>query len=124
MPATILLVEDAADLRDLYRGILETSGYTVLAAQDGPEALRIAEAHPEPIDLLVTDLILPGVDGQEVARRLLATHPTMKVLYISGYADEKTVAAHAPVGPLLRKPIALDALRATVKELLRQPPPG
>ena len=124
MPATILLVEDAADLRDLYRGILETSGSTVLAAQDGPEALRIAEAHPEPIDLLVTDLIMPGLGGQEVARRLGTTRPTMKVLYISGYADETTVAAHTPVGPLLRKPFALDTLRVTVEELLRQPRPG
>jgi len=120
-PITLLLVEDDSDLRYLEQAALEMDGYTVLAAHDGPEALRIAEQHAGPIGLLITDLIIPGIGGQGLARRLRATRPELKVLYVSGYADQKTLAAHDPGVPLLRKPFRLDGLRALVRELLAGP---
>jgi len=120
-PITVLLVEDDSDLRYLEQQALEMDGYTVLAAHDGPEALRIADQHVGPIGLLITDLIIPGIGGQGLARRLRATRRELKVLYVSGYADQKTLAAHDPGVPLLRKPFRLDGLRALVRELLAGP---
>ena len=120
-PITILLVEDDSDLRYLERTALEMDGYTVLAAHDGPTALRLADEHGGPIGLLITDLIMPGIGGHGIARRLRETRPTLKVLYVSGYADQKTLDAHDPGVPLLRKPFTLDALRGLVRELLTGP---
>ncbi len=99
------------------------SAYTVLAAAEGPEALRIAGQHARPIDLLVTDLVMPGMGGLELARRLRAKDPAVKVLYVSGHADEKTLAAHEPGAVLLRKPVTFDALLAKVQDMLGQPRP-
>ncbi len=82
-PITVLLVEDDSDLRYLEQAALEMDGYTVLPAHDGPEALRIADQHVGPIGLLITDLIIPGIGGQGLARRLRAARPELKVLYVS-----------------------------------------
>ncbi len=124
MRATILLVEAAGDLRALHRGALETGGHIVLAAADGPEGLRIAERHAGPIDLVVTDLIMRGMSGLELMARLRTAQSATKALYMSAYADEKTIAAHDPGAAVLTKPVAIDTLRAKVEEVLGRPRPG
>lgn len=117
---TILLVEDEQAVRALARAALEPCGYTVVEAGDGAEALAWCEKHRGPIHLLLTDVVMPGMDGPELARRLTALHPEMKVLYISGYPH--TVPADRPAsglgGELLEKPFAPGALRRKVREVL------
>jgi two-component system cell cycle sensor histidine kinase/response regulator CckA len=90
---TILLVEDTDMVRSLVAATLESFGYTVLAAASGAEALEIAEARLEPIDLLLTDVVMPRMNGRELAERLLAKHPDMKVLFTSGYPAD-TIIRH------------------------------
>jgi two-component system cell cycle sensor histidine kinase/response regulator CckA len=117
-PATILVVEDEAGPRALMREILETKGYTVLTAGDGLEGLHVAEQHAGPIHLVITDLLMPRLGGQAMVERLLPAHPSMKVLYISGYADEKTRAALGLDAPILPKPFVPDALLTKIQEVL------
>jgi PAS domain S-box-containing protein len=90
---TILLVEDTDMVRSLVAATLESFGYTVLAAASGAEALEIAEARLEPIELLMTDVVMPRMNGRELAERLLAKHPDMKVLFTSGYPAD-TIIRH------------------------------
>src|SRR5207245_2016629 len=85
---TILLVEDEAPLRLLLRNVMENAGYHVLDAGDGAEALRKWERHAESIDLLLTDVVMPLINGHELATRLTRIAPRMKVIYMSGYADD------------------------------------
>ena len=104
MKATILLVEDSEDLREIMRQGLEMANYDVLVAADGVAALQVAERHPEPIHMLITDVMLPGLRGPELAVQLYKSRPDMKVIYISGYSDD--ILANAPVqGLFVRKPI-------------------
>src|SRR5262249_52494177 len=84
---TVLVVEDQADVRRLTTKVLETRGYAVLSAGEGAEALRVSQRHAGPIHLLATDVIMPGMNGREVALLLSAARPEMRVLYLSGYAD-------------------------------------
>jgi two-component system, cell cycle sensor histidine kinase and response regulator CckA len=117
---TILLAEDDAALRGYVALILEGTGYTVLQAQDGTEAMSIARAHEGTIDLLLTDLTMPGRGGRELARRLEEERPGIGVVYMSGYsstgADEELLAeCHLE---LLRKPFAPAALLQTVRRTL------
>ena len=117
---TVLLVEDEPALRTLLRRVLESHGYTVLAAADGEEALRVAAAQAEPIQILVTDVIMPGLSGIELAELVRRAQPATKVLYLSGYSDE-SVTRSVLVGPgsaFLDKPFGLGALLRTVRELL------
>jgi PAS domain S-box-containing protein len=117
---TILLVEDEEDLRRLARQILTLHGYTVLAAMNGQEALRLAEAHPGPIDLLVSDVVMPGMDGRQLAARIAARRPGLKVLFMSGYTDD-AVLRHgilASDAAFLQKPFALEALPLRVRRAL------
>jgi len=88
---TILMVEDEELLRSLVRRILERAGFTVLAAADGEEALAMAAAHTGPLDLLLTDVVLPGVNGKIVAERLTALRPGTPVLFMSGYTEDAIV---------------------------------
>lgn len=116
---TILLVEDAAPLRELTRRILEDCGYTVLDSGDPAETIRMAGRYKGPLPLMITDVVLPGISGYVLAGRLAAARPEMKVLYTSGYADHDVV-----VGPdcaFLEKPFARDALVRKVRELLDSP---
>jgi CheY-like chemotaxis protein len=83
----VLLVEDEAGIREVARRILERRGYRVIAAADGHEAIGLARAHDGPIDLLITDVIMPGMLGKEVAEQILALRPDTQVLYMSGYAQ-------------------------------------
>jgi two-component system cell cycle sensor histidine kinase/response regulator CckA len=118
--ATILLVEDSPDVRKLMRDILTGLGYVVLEAVDGQEALLLAGTHSEPIELLVTDLVMPGLSGLELAERLAPIRPAMRVLYVSGYGDPETVtrALEDPTVAYLQKPFALTELAYKVKEMI------
>ena len=117
---TILLVEDESNVRQLARQYLENQGYTVLEAADGAAAIEISNAHPGPIHLLLTDVIMPGMNGRELARRVSALRPETKVLYMSGYT-ENAIAHNGILDEgiaLLQKPFTLTTLRTKVREKL------
>jgi signal transduction histidine kinase/ActR/RegA family two-component response regulator len=117
---TILLVEDQGDVRDYVRDVLEAQGYTVLLAKEGAEALEIARTHAGRIHLLLTDVVMPGVSGRELAERLVGARPDVAVLYMSGYPD-RAVVDHGILGPgvtFLQKPVATDALARKVREVM------
>jgi PAS domain S-box-containing protein len=117
---TILLVEDEDAVRQLSKLVLESSGYTVIEAKDGKEALELAEWHSGTLDLLVTDLVMPKIGGQELAARLLPSHPRLYVLFVSGYPDEDAASAEGlgPRAAFLQKPYSPAALSSRVRELL------
>jgi len=117
---TILLVEDEAMVRELFRDVLEAAGYRVLEASNGVEALELVSRFREPIDLLVTDVIMPGMGGGELVRRMAEERPTTKVLYVSGYTDDALVrrgVIEAGVS-FLQKPCMPDELSRIVREIL------
>ncbi len=117
---TILLVEDNAMVRDLAVDALREAGYHVLLAEDGLEALRLASAHPQPIDLLVTDVVMPEMSGVALAERLTAERPGLRVIFMSGYTDE-TIAHHGVEkgsSVFLSKPFMTDTLLVKVREVL------
>src|SRR6185295_8082336 len=87
---TILLVEDEDGVRSLARLVLESHGYSVLEAGNGEQALRMCQRSGRPIDLLATDVVMPHMSGPELARRLEASQPKMRVLLMSGYTDDAT----------------------------------
>jgi two-component system, cell cycle sensor histidine kinase and response regulator CckA len=120
---TILMVEDDAALLQVNRRSLEEVGYTILAAGTPAEAVHIAESHPGPIHLMVTDVILPGISGPRLASNLSPVRPEMKVLYVSGYTYD-TIAQHGvlePGVPFLQKPVSLKMLVSRVGEMLATP---
>jgi PAS domain S-box-containing protein len=122
---TLLLVEDEATVRELVLELLQREGYTVLVAGHGEEALAVAARHAGPIHLLVTDVVMPGMSGGELASRFLAARPGMRVLYISGYSDDAIVRAgvsHAD-SAFLQKPFSYEAFAGKVRELLDRPAP-
>ncbi len=86
-PPTVLVVEDEEEVRALARDVLEMNGYTVLEAMDAADAIRIDETHPGPIHLLITDVVMPRMSGPELARRLRAHRPSLRVLCMSGYPE-------------------------------------
>ena len=117
---TVLLVEDEESLRHLLNETLETHGYSVLVAQDAADAARIAEEHSGPIELMVTDVIMPGMTGPRIVDLIAPTRPEMKVQFISGYSDE-AVARHGLAGPgraFISKPFSPETLLRQVRELL------
>jgi len=117
---TILLVEDEENLRRLARQSLETQGYSVIDAPDGASAIKISQAHKGPIHLLLTDVIMPGMNGRELANQLSPTRPEMRVLYMSGYT-ENHIGHNGTLDQgitLLQKPFTLPALKAKVREVL------
>jgi PAS domain S-box-containing protein len=116
---TVLLVEDEAGVRHLARDVLRRYGYRVLEAGEGGEALSLAAAHEGAIDLLLTDVVMPGMSGAELAERFRALRPEARVLYASGYADD-AVISHGVTGgvPFLQKPFEPDELVRRVRELL------
>ncbi len=119
MPATVLVVDDDDKIRQLAREILEMNGYMVLVARAGEEALRIAAEHGGSIDLLISDMIMPRMSGAQLFEQLALARRDLKALYISGYADQKTAAAHNIRAPLLLTPFTPDGLLTAVREALR-----
>lgn len=115
---TVLLVEDEAPVRELAALALRRAGYRVLAAGSGEEALSLAEAFDEPIHLLLTDVVMPGLKGPEVAARLKRTRPDIAVMLMSGYAAEVVKGEDLPPGGLLAKPFSHRALLAAVRTAL------
>lgn len=117
---TILLVEDAEALRKLAHMFLRDNGYDVLTAADGSEAMRVAQQSSAPIHLLLTDVVMPGMNGRALAERLALGNPAMKVLYMSGYTDT-FIAGHGALEPgtqLLHKPFTEETLTRKVREVL------
>jgi signal transduction histidine kinase len=120
---TILLVEDEDAVRELAREVLQAGGYTVLEARHGQQALEIAEAHQGSIALLLTDVVMPGMDGPSLARHLAAIRPGIRLLYVSGYADRVAEGEDGvPAAALLHKPFSPAVLAAKVREVLDAPP--
>jgi PAS domain S-box-containing protein len=117
---TILLVEDEATVRRLAREYLELQGYSVLEASDGAAALQISRVQKGPIHLLLTDVIMPGMTGRELATQLAKSRPDMKVMYMSGYT-ENAIGHNGMLDAgivLLQKPFSLPTLRTKVREVL------
>ena len=117
---TVLIVEDDEVVRRLTCQILEMRGYRVMEAIDGNQALQIAENHPEPIHLAVTDVVLPQMSGKELADRLFTSHPETKLLFISGYGGDAVLhrgISGEAVG-FLQKPFSPDQLTRRVREVL------
>jgi PAS domain S-box-containing protein len=117
---TVLLVEDDVAVRGIVRENLASIGCRVLEAQNGPEAIRIAEEHAGPIHVVLTDVVMPGFNGQELAERLAASRPDTKVLYMSGYTDD-VVVRNALLGAhvaFIQKPFTSQALARKLSELL------
>jgi two-component system, cell cycle sensor histidine kinase and response regulator CckA len=122
---TILLVEDEAQVRALARDALRMQGYTVLEASHGDEAIEISNRHPGPIQAMVTDIVMPRMNGREIYERLLPMRPDLRVLYMSGYT-EGAIAHHGALDPgtaFLQKPFSLAALATKVREVLDAPTP-
>jgi PAS domain S-box-containing protein len=117
---TILVAEDERAVRDFTARALQSYGYTVLEAADAEAAARLADRHRGEIAMLVTDLVMPGASGRQLADRLVAARPGIKVLFISGYAEELFTARSAlqPGVAFLQKPFTARALAAKVREVL------
>ena len=120
-PETVLVVEDEEALRNLAREYLQSSGYNVLLASSGTEALAIADKHRGSIQLLLTDVVMPGMTGWELAKLLTIRHPEIHVVYMSGYTDDAIVRRGLldPSVVFLQKPFTLDALSRKLKEVMR-----
>jgi CheY-like chemotaxis protein len=120
---TILLVEDEDGVRALVTQVLSRQGYTVIETSHGQEALEQYERHTGSISLLLTDVVLPQMSGREVAERLKALRPNIKVLYMSGYTDD-AILRHGVIGQetaFLQKPFTTASLARKVREVLDQP---
>jgi len=120
---TILLVEDAEDVRDLARDILGLMGYNLMTASNPVEALQVSQDHSGVIHLLLTDVIMPGMSGRQLADRLVADRPGLKVLFMSGYTDN-AIVHHGVLDPgtaFVQKPFTPDSLSRKVREVLDAP---
>ena len=121
--ASVLIVEDDIGVRKFTAQVLRDAGWTALEAEDPAGALAIASCESQPIDLLLTDVVLPGVNGSELAERVCTMRPGLRVLFMSGYAPEEIVASGAlPMGEqLIRKPFTPSVLRQRVAQMLKSP---
>jgi CheY-like chemotaxis protein len=111
---TVLLVEDEAMVRELAREVLELEGHVVLEAADGAEALRVADAHEGAIDVLLTDVVLPQIPGPELADRLVAARPGLRVVFMSGYPERHLASIEGRRAIFLAKPFRPTDLAAGV----------
>jgi PAS domain S-box-containing protein len=115
---TILLVEDESALRSVCRVYLESKGYTVLGAGNAKEAMRICQSHELPIHVLITDIVMPGVGGLELAKSALEMRPALSVVFVSGYTDSRLDREAISFAKFLQKPFSFDALARAVRSLL------
>jgi two-component system cell cycle sensor histidine kinase/response regulator CckA len=117
---TVLLVEDEEAVRALSRLVLVSSGYTVLEARDGQEGVRVARQHTGPIHALVTDLVMPGMSGRQLAELLVRDRPDLRILFMSGYTDEAVMRQGVPESgfAFLQKPFSPLGLARKVREVL------
>ena len=116
---TVLLAEDEDAVRELASEFLKASGYTVLLAKDGLDALGIAEQHRKPIHVLVTDVVMPRMRGTELARKLKRCHPELKIVYMSGYLEHNSHPdGYEPESAFLQKPFARDSLLQKIEEAI------
>jgi two-component system cell cycle sensor histidine kinase/response regulator CckA len=122
---TVLLTEDDDAVRRLVRSALRQHGYQVLEAANGGEAILLSEQHAAPIDLLITDVVLPRMSGRHLAERLTAARPAMKVLFMTGYTDDAIVrhGVERSEVALLQKPFTADDLIGRVRQVLDEPAP-
>ena len=117
---TILLVEDNSGVRNLARRVLQEQGYNVLEAQNGQKALQVAAGYTNPIHLLLSDVVMPGMNGQTIIKQLSQTRPNLKALFISGHTDE-TIAHYGVLDQglaFLQKPFSPMILAHKVREVL------
>jgi two-component system cell cycle sensor histidine kinase/response regulator CckA len=116
----VLVVDDEPGLRDLVCRTLEAEGFRTLEAAHGAEALEVMESASGGVDLVVTDVVMPGMDGRELGRRLSQRWPDLPVLYISAYDVNDIFRRGSPrsSAPFLQKPFALDGLVSTVRDLI------
>ncbi|HEU0046249.1 MAG TPA: response regulator [Nitrososphaera sp.] len=118
---TILLVDDEEYLRDaLTRFLSEQLGYNLLSAGSAEEALDLVESYSGNIDLLLTDILLPGMSGSELAEKMLSSYPGVRIMYISGYADQNLESYGISTSKimLLQKPFSIKSLAAKLREVL------
>ena len=116
---TVLVVEDAEGLRELARRLLQRQGYTVLVAANADEAIRLFDQNAS-IDVLLTDVVMPGASGPELTRQLIERRAALKVIYMSGYTEE-TIVHHGVLNPgiaFLHKPFTADTLGRKIREVL------
>ncbi len=120
--ATILLVDDNDSVRNAIGSLLEMYGHKVLQASSGAEAVQIADAQTRPVDLLITDMIMPQMSGKELAEQMEATHPGLKVLFISGYTEEAVFRGGQlkAKSAFLSKPASADAIIRKIHDLLKR----
>jgi len=117
--AVVLLVEDDDAVRTAVRRILESAGFEVLEAVDADRAIELAREHEAPIDLLLTDVIMPGASGAELAERLIRERPGLRILFMSGHAgDELSRRGVGATAALLEKPFTAEALLAAARRAL------
>jgi len=116
-----LLVEDEESVRELVRLTLVSRGYKVLEAENGESGLQIAEDFKDQIDILITDVVMPGIGGRELAKKLLVLRPGISVLFLSGYTEDAviTLGVVGPAVAFLQKPFTLQNLAKKVREVLR-----
>jgi CheY-like chemotaxis protein len=119
---TILLVDDEQSVRTIVLKILRRARYNVLEAENGEAALRIAEEHQGTIDLVITDMYMPGLRGREVVERLAPTRPGLRALFISGYADQDARTGVPGGANFLNKPFSGQELANAVEKVLKGPP--
>ena len=117
---TVLVVDDEEGLRTLVCRTLRAEGYGTLEAAHGAEALEVMEKAAEPVDLVVTDVVMPGMDGRELGRRLTQRWPTLPILYISAYDVNDIFRRGSPrsSAPFLQKPFPAEGLITTIHQLL------
>jgi two-component system cell cycle sensor histidine kinase/response regulator CckA len=117
---TVLLVDDETVVRDMLSEFLTTSGYTVVSARSGEQALALVRQRKVVPDLLITDFELPGMNGQQLAKAVRADHPTTKVLVVSGYGEDAIVdRGHPLIGSqFLQKPFSLNVLGKLIREIM------
>ena len=120
---TVLVVEDQENVRSLAKEVLESFGYRVLDAAHGADAIQLAENYRGPIHLMLTDVVMPGMTGKELADRMKGLRPATQVLYMSGYS-ENVIASEGVIDPgiaFISKPLTPQSLAAKVRETLGSP---